>query len=699
MTRFLFLDTETRSRADLLSRGGRIYAADPTTELLCAVAVLADLGANTAHVYAWTPWPGPVAEWRSAATYSSLQLTWHACALSTDDPPAPVLEAVTNGVPVVAHNAHGFDRHVWEGLGYPNATWLDALDRARRRGLPGRLEQIAQVLFGTTKDAAGRKLMLKHSIPQRRRGQPAGAFIDPAPPALTAILRYCAKDALLLAAFWAAEQLHAPHADDAVLAVHERIDARGVPVDLELAEQLAAVEGHIAAEAEARAAQHGVNGTLLRAPPALRLWCAERGVDLPDVTGATVRGALAGTLPAPVRDVLLARLSVARVTSGKLAALAARTDPDGRQRGTLAYWGAHTGRWSGRGAQLQNFPRAVEKADIPGLLDALLLPVPQAAAWVAQEATRLHTTSAQLLGSLLRLVVAAPDQRFLATVDFAQIEARALLWQAGAHAALRVYRDGGDPYRVLAAEVFGVAEAKVAPHQRQVAKVMTLSLGYGGGEGALTRYAAKMGVDLAATGMSAPELVDAWRDAHPEVAGRRTGKTLEREDGTRVVLRKGGLWKAFNRAARRAVEEGGGHSVAGSTWIMEGPHLLCVLPSGRPCVYRDAAVQELPSKWTPGATRRVLTYFSPRGGRHGLYGGLLAENVTQALCRDLLAAALVRLEAAGLPVVLHVHDEVVVEVEREEQLAQVRELASVLPSWATGLPMGTSGAVGERWGK
>lgn len=710
MTRYVVLDFETRSLANLPTTGGRVYAAHPSTELLCGVAVV--LSDNSVDVHAWSPWPGPIAPrhgwWcpapRAGAPFDTAH--WHPVQLGQDDPPTAVLEALEQGAPLVAHNAHGFDRHVWEGLGLPAPVggWRDALDRGRRRGLPGRLEAIGQSLYGQGKDNAGRKLMLRHSIPQRPRkpGAKPPGFLDPAGAALTAIIRYCARDALLLAAFWLDEDLDAEHVDDDVLAVHEAIDERGVPIDLELAARLAETEARLAAAAEKRAAAHGVGGTLLRAPPALRLWLAEHaGVELEDVTGQVVRQALARPdLPAVARDVLEARLTVARVTGGKLAALAARTDEDSRTRGTLAYWGAHTGRWSGRGPQPQNFPRPIDGFDAAAALEVLEAHGPEGLIrHLGAESARLSKPAGQLLGALLRSVVTAPSGRLLATVDFAQIEARALLHLADAQTALDVYRRGGDPYRVLAAEVFRVAEADVQRHQRQIAKVMTLALGYGGGVGALERYAAKVGVDLVAAGLTSAELVEAWRDAHPAVAGTRTGKVLERLDGSEAVMRRGGFWKALARAAKRAIDAGGTHEVAGTAWLMDGPHLVCVLPSGRPCVYREARIQELPSKWEAGKLRKAITYASPRGGRHSLYGGLLAENVTQAYCRDLLAEALVRLELAGLPVVLHVHDEVVCEVEWPDQLTEVRQIAEQRPPWAAGLPIATDGSVGRRWSK
>lgn len=711
----LFIDTETRSSTDLLTRGGRLYAAGPDTELLCAVAILVD--DTGASVYAWTPWPGPISEWRCSPprTVAPLDtLVWHSVLTNSDDPPEAVLEAVRAGARVVAHNAGGFDKHVWDGLGLPDPAsgWEDTTNLARRRGLPGALDKIGRTLFGQGKDEGGRKLMLKHSLPQKpKRGETAGGFLDPAPAALTSIIRYCARDALLMAALWFDERLGDDHPDDLVLAAHEVIDERGVPIDLELAGHLAAIETQLATNAEARALAHGVGGTLLRAPPALRLWLQkEHKVDLPDLTGQAVREALARTdLPQVARDVLEARLAVARVTGGKLQSLRLQTDPlDARLRGAFAYYGAQTGRWAGRGAQVQNFPRAADKLDAAALVEELAaLPIPGAIARLTTVATSRKTTAPALLGTLLRCVVAAPGDQLIATVDLSQIEARGLLWLAGDDQGLEVYRAydadpkvNPDPYRVMAASMYAIPTGEVTPTQRQAGKVAVLACGYQGGPGAVERFARKSGIDLAAAGVSSSDVVEAWRDATPLVAGTRTGKTLEREDGSLIVLRRGGLWKDLQRAARACVESGQDQGAdAAISFHREGVHLICVLPSGRPIVYRDARIELVPSKWDASKTRPVITYASPKGMRVSLYGGLLAENVVQALCRDLLAAALVRLEEAGLDVVLHVHDEVGTLVKHKADLDRVVAIVEDSPPWAAGLPVKTSSAVGKRWSK
>ena len=712
-----FVDIETRSRCDLRVSGGRRYAADPSTEVLCLACVLVDPVTGAADVYGWGPWVGPTVDdpsWHTAwpdlvdgaEGLAPDSLTFHPYEIR-EDPPEPVRAAIEAGAPLVAWNAHGFDRPVWVGLGLPVGPggWIDALDRARRRGLPGGLDAAATRLYGTGKDVGGRKLMLRHSLPQKARGgSPDGAFTDPAPASMTAILLYCARDAILMAAIWFDEDLGAEHVDDDVLAVHEIIDDRGVPIDLELAGRLAATEARFSQAAEARASALGVSPTILRSSPGLRGWLRSAGVVVPDVTSETIGSVLQqarerGPSGADVADVCAARLAVARVAGGKLAALAARSGPgDARYRGWSAYGGAHTGRWVGRGSQLQNFPRPREIEGRPLDVEEVLRDLGS----IGETAAGLGLTVAETIAAVLRAVVAAPAGEVLVTIDWKSIEARGLLWIADDDAGLQVYRDGRDPYKIQAAAMFGVPYGMVTGTQRQAGKIGVLACGYQGGPGAVERIAGKSRISLAAVGLDAQTIVDGWRDANAPVAGRRTGKTLDRDDGPPIVLRTGGLWKALDRAAKIAAIAGGGSVVAGRCeFRREGRHLVVELPSGRPLVYRDVAVEPTMSKLS-GKARMTVCYTSPHGVRVALYGGLLAENVTQAICRDLLAESLVRFERAGLPVVLHVHDEIVCQVERERGESALREmqaLAEEPPLWAAGLPLATSGAVGARWGK
>ncbi len=651
-----FVDYETRSRINLKRHGARRYAADESTSILCGVAI------RGSDVWVWTPWGQPCDDccsWRPDCNV----LNFHEISLTI---PPEVLAHQT----FVAHNA-AFDALIWHQVeGNPPREFIDSLPRARRRGLPGKLDKTGELLYGIGKDKVGQRVTDMACKPDKRRG----VFIDPDAHRLAQIVRYCITDTWVTSRLWHDEKLSEPHVDDEVLRVHDRINERGVMVDMGRVREIHKADQLQSAQAIARAERHGVSATMLRSPAELRRWLAKRGMQLDDVQKPTVEGALEDASPI-IEDVLRARLAICKVTSGKISAILDRVGADGRLRDMLVYYGAHTGRWSGRGFQPQNLPRPVK-----GLTDDI------DAADAPRIAAELEVDTAQVLGSMLRGVLVG-GRGGLVQCDYASIEARALCWLAGDEQGLEVYRRGEDPYQRIADRLSA---------DRAVGKVAVLSCGYGGGAGAFSGYAEKIGLDLG--DLRAHEVVEAWRDTHPKVAGVRTGLIWAHpEKGYPVEVRKGGMWKLTQEAAHKVVaRELRVAGIGGHHWKMCGPHLHCVLPSRRELVYRDARIETQPNRWDPSKQQKVLTYLGNRGHRVATYGGKLVENVTQAVCRDLLAAALVRLERAGFRVVLHIHDEVLVET---DDVAAVKRIMEDSPPWAVGLPVTTEANLVERYTK
>lgn len=705
----IFLDFETRSTVDLTVHGGRRYAAGDT-EILCGVAL--DTRTDPATVYVWSPFPGPLdrargRDWRLEASYLRKLNTppeavvYAEPLLDSDDPPEPILAAARAGVPFVAHNAYGFDEHVWNGLGLPAADWRDSLVLSRRRGLPGKLDQLGKTLYGLGKDKAGRQVMLALSTPltkgrcacgRKRRECPAcpPVFLEPSDGRLTSVVRYCLRDVMLMTAVCLDEGLLEAHPDDAVLAAHRAIDERGVRVDLKTAgEILDASNAHVGAVV----AQAGVAPEVLSSPVQLMEWLGKHDCPVPNVQKATLESVTAPN--DQVRRVIDARLALARVTSGKILAIRNRVCPDGRLRGILAYHGAHTGRWAGRGFQPQNLPRPVKGLSTDIFDDPSEVPA---------VAERESVDASSVFGSMLRGVLVPAIPYKFAIFDYSQIEARVLLWLAGDDEGLEVFRladagRGPDPYCAFGERLFGEPIGEDDP-RRQVAKAAVLGAGYQCGGVRLGEYARSMGADLEAAGITGDDLVEAWRDAHASVAGVWDGRSrFQTEDGRWVRVRRGGLWKEYKRAAWDAVNDsfGGAHTAGRCRFQRQGRHLTVTLPSGRALIYREARLEDVPAKW--GGTTRALTFQDHHGNRTATYGGKLTENIDQAVGRDLLADALVRLEAAGLRPVFHVHDEVVCEVMTEEAGADVGRIMSTAPAWAEGLPLSADGKLAERYGK
>ena len=744
----IFLDFETRSRCDLKAAGGHAYAAHPSTEVLCLVAVH-DTPGKPLRVLVWVPHETPPLGDLGAPRGLDDAECWEV--LGDDTPPDWWWQALDDERELlVAHNAEAFDRPIGLRAGLPD-RWLDSVPRVRRAGLPGHLAQVARRLYPADegKDAEGKQVMLQLAKPHPvsrgaidavrkqlrawragaaapappllrwlardlgpealeavRAGRwhpslqpildapPYGAEVlrDPDPAQLTALVRYCAQDVGLLRCLWHDLGLGRPHVDDPVLELDVRINRRGVAVDQQLVAALLRASDLIARDAGAQASlatDGAVTEATLRSRPQLLAWLADQGVVLPDVKADTVAevlrnpGALPGGDAGVAATVLRARLAVARVAAGKLRALRDRAVPgDGgleRLHCVLAYYGAHTGRWAGRGVQPQNLPRPPKGVD-EALADDVA-------------AGRVVPTDSAVVGGLIRSCLVASPGRAFAVVDYRQIEARIVLWLAGEDEALATFTEG-DPYAAFAARLWPGQE--VTPPRRQVGKAAVLGCGFGAGPDALARLAAKGGVDLAAAGVRPVDLVETWRGAHPRVAGRELeGRTFLDDAGRTRQVRRGGLWRKTERAAHAAVTTGEVTEVGRVTWSRDGLDLVATLPSGRALVYHRAHVQ--------GEGREAELHYTDARGPRRTYGGKLVENVVQAVARDLLAAAQLRVEAAGFPVVLHVHDELVAEVgpaDLADVLAdQVAALCAVRPPWAHDLPVDVEHHSCRRYGK
>lgn len=304
------------------------------------------------------------------------------------------------------------------------------------------------------------------------------------------------------------------------------------------------------------------------------------------------------------------------------------------------------------------------------------------------------------INTLVRATLHAPPGMALAVIDFSQVEARALAWAADDHEALkrfRVYDSGdqinGDPYAAMAAQIFGGTAGdyvKGSPGEypgRHIGKQAELGCGYGMGverfhnkvieDGssweAITEAARKAGAIGPTEDLTAEMVVGAWRTLHENIVC---------------------FWGELNRACVKAV--GGEACDAGPfSFVNVDGVVMCRLPSGRLIAYRGCRLS--PSE----RGRPELSYVGKRG-REKLYGGKLAENAIQAMCRDLMAQALVRAEAEGLRPVHTVHDELICEVpaaEADDALALLEQIMVTVPTWAAGMPIAAEGFVCDRYAK
>lgn len=628
-------------------------------------------------------------------------------------PPGRVLRAIRDGAALAGHNAAEFDRLIWQRF-YGHLTdepvWHDSMPRCRRRGLPGGLDKIGRLIYNTGKLKSGAGMLRLLSRPQNK-GVLRGRFVQPDKHMLSSLARYCATDVFLNAAIWRDENLGAEHADDACMDADRAINDRGIPVDLKLAAGMLIQEHENAAElAEAvRAATDGVlDPVRLRSQPQVLAWFRKNhDKATPNITAQTMNEILLVTDDPVVEAVCRGRLAIGKITAGKIEAIINRSCADLCLRGAGLYWGAHTGRWSHRGAQLGNLPKVTVK--IPDFVYAH--PDDAPASFSVQEEHPLH----DILSSMLRGIFKSKRNTRFLIIDYSSVEARGTHWVAENEKGLKPYREGLDAYRMLAAEIFRMKYEDIGKPsmERDAGKVGVLAAGYQGGPNAIARMASKMGIDLEAAGIKPEDIVEGWRDANTAIAGTRKGiwKTPE---GRRIVTRgrnkrtgrgKDGLWAKMKKAASRIAKRESRLELAGRCeWRRDGKHMACILPSGRPIIYRNVQWEEVDNRW--GGRSYAITFESNRGGfRVPTYGGKLTENVVQAVCRDLLADAMVRIEqgeAGDVETRLHVHDELVLTTPKRIAKRSLRLVKGIMcdgPAWAEGFPLGVDGIVDRRYTK
>lgn len=337
--------------------------------------------------------------------------------------------------------------------------------------------------------------------------------------------------------------------------------------------------------------------------------------------------------------------------------------PDGTIKGQLKYCGAGaTARWAGKGVQVQNLPRVYLKAD---KLDA------------AREIVKRGTSVGlkkfgnpiDVITQLVRTTLRPPEGFEFGVSDYSAIEARVVAWFAGESWVLKAFEDGEDIYVATASKMYHVT-GEEALAMRQKGKQATLALGYQGGANALIVMGAlRAGIPEE----ELPELVQLWRKANPNIVN---------------------LWHTVDKAARMAINAGGTkrYVLADGKLVIsykgEDNVLQVQLPSGRKLNYFDCKLRDNKISYLKGVRGDGSRYYADT------YGGKLVENLVQATSRDLLLAALMRIEDAGIQTVFHVHDETINLVPVGTDIEEINRLmTSPAPEWADGLPLDSEGAV------
>jgi DNA polymerase bacteriophage-type len=653
----LWLDYETRSRCDLPKKGSYNYARDPSTEVICMAYAFGDK-----DVALWTP----------------------------DAPfPQAIVDHINAGGQIRAHNA-GFDRLITEYVLCPDfgipVPWLEqwycTAAQARANCAPGSLEDVGRFASSNMrKDHRGSQLIRLLCIAK------ADGTFNTDPTLLAEMGNYALQDVRTMRAIsMAMRQLSSTELAD--YHANERINDRGVLLDKPLAEAAMRYAGAELEEIEQIVAEVTEGEITSVRSPKMREWVFARVGDeakklmenykdgeLKYSIDKTVRANLLilaeenpAEVPPQVADVIqcaddLWASSVAKFN--RLKELA--DDEDFRVRGAFVFaGGAATGRASSYGAQVHNFTRKC--ANEPEKVRFAMVRHHQIVPAYGRRVT-------DVLKGMLRPALIPSQGKSLVVADWSAIEARVNPWLSNRPAGerkLALFRTGEDVYKVNASATFHVPVAEITGEQRQIGKVQELACGFAGGVGAFAAMGRAYGILLPEP--EAKRMVNGWRLANPW-----------------AVPYWSELESAYTRAMRNKNRE---FTVGRVTYMYDGLHLWYALPSGRVLCYPYAkldadGVSYAKAAWKPAADAKEWP-------RARLWKGLACENITQAVANDLLRHSLRELDG----VVLHVHDEIVVETDRPEEVAiEMERVMCTPPDWAQGIPLDVEISTMQRYGK
>lgn len=678
-------DFESRSACPLKKTGSWKYSLDPSTEILC-------LGFR---LPTWKK--GRTALWNPAFPHLGIEE-------SGVDELVELFNWIISGGELESHN-RWFDFGIWKNiavprLGWPDVPpnqWLCSAAKAAAHALPRSLDDAAAALgLKLRKDTDGTKVMMKLNKPRKPRKKEVEDWIaahgkkkqmpqlwHESKELFEILFDYCRQDVLVEEAVSNAIPDLSPEETQLYL-LDQKINERGFLLDMEAVDVALDL---IADETSRLNAELKIltGGSPDKATQRKKMhdWFLRQWVILEDTKSGTVDEALnREDLDPKVRRGLELLQTLSRSSTAKFEAKRNWACRDGRVRGSILFHGASTGRAAGAGPQPQNYPRGTVR-DIEG-------------AWTALK-TRDRTTieafipdpekpqpigdTLKLLSQSLRGTIIAPPGKKLLVSDFAQIEVRVLFWMAGEDEALEMLRTGKDIYCDVGSDIYGRTITKADKVERHLAKATVLGCGYGLGWNKFQATMAAQGVAI--DDEFAQKIIEIYRSKFHRVRQ---------------------FWYDQEEAAGTAVAEKREVSCGYFMWYVDGQFLYCVLPSGRRLSYPFPAVKIVTTSW--GARKPALTYMgvnavTRKWQRESTYGGKICENLSQSVSRDLLMAALLRIEESGsYKPVLSVHDEVLAEA--NEHMADIEEfnkLMATVPLWAEGIPVGVEGFVTRRYTK
>lgn len=459
------------------------------------------------------------------------------------------------------------------------------------------------------------------------------------------------------------DQFPMPEAEEELWRMDVRMNAYGVRVDTELIHGALAID----ATSTAELTEEAIRLTGLQNPNSqqqLLQWLNEQGTEVDNLRKDTVSSLLDGQPQDTVKRVLEIRQQLGKTSIKKYVAMDVQRGEGDRIRGLTQYYGANrTGRWAGRLTQMQNLPRNYLKT-----LDGARKIVKSGN---YKGLKMIYGNVPDTLSQLIRTAFIPSEGRKFVVADFSAIEARVIAWLAGEQWVNEVFATHGKIYEATASQMFHVPIEKIAKGNpeyalRQKGKVATLALGYQGGEAALIRMGA---LDMGLSEDELPDIKNRWRQANPRIVD---------------------LWYAMDQAAVAAVQTAQPQGINNLIFALEGDiiygqcFLTVRLPSGRKLFYAKPFLAE--NKFgRPAVHYYTMGQQTRKWGIDSTYGGRLVENIVQAIARDCLAETLRRIDAKGLQVVFHVHDEVIIDAPMETTVDEICGLMAESIPWAPGL--------------
>lgn len=631
-TKVLAVDIETYSDVDLKEVGVYRYVDTPSFEVLL-------------FAYAYGNEPVQVVD------------------LTKEQLPEQLAADLTNeSVIKTAFNA-AFERVCLDKfLGVKTGPWDCTMIRAWELGLSGGLAAIGRQLNITTENSKydGKRLIKLFSVPRRPTKSNPSTRVLPRdkPEEWQDFIEYCGQDVVAERAIRSKLLAYEIHPKESLIYhLDQKINDRGIRVDYDYINKALSIKD----ELESRALDRYQEITGLPSPKSLidiKKWIYKQtGMLVSSINKSNAEELMKKFEDYPkVQEVLSIRYASSKSSIAKYQKMLDTACSDGRSRGNTQFFGAHTGRWAGRLIQLQNLPKnhladidtardMVNKAD----LDLLAM---------------VYDDPSDVLRQCIRTAIIPDKGHKFVVADFSAIEARVIAWLAREQWRLDVFNTHGKIYEASASQMFGVPIEQITKGSslRQKGKVAELALGYAGSTGALINMGA---LSMGLSEDELPEIVQAWRAANPAIKQ---------------------LWYAIENNCVKALKTFRSHRINEYLSVeRDGSTMFITLPSGRRIAYPKARLQ--PHSKFEGKEQIVFNDDTET------YYGKLTENIVQAVARDCLAEAMLKLDAKGYDIVFHVHDEVIIEVPENDNKALdvVCEIMGEPIDWAPGLPLSADG--------